>query len=95
MKDLERHHGETNRDICQPNIMTKKRDNFPDPDIPTILPDTVTKGPKTDMKMVCLIKKSIEESLHKKLSIKDVYETDMHKIYNLIVGQINDQLQEK
>ena len=26
---------------------------------------------------------------------KDVYESDMQKIWNLIVGQINEQLQEK
>ena len=27
--------------------------------------------------------------------MKDVYETDMHKIYNLIVGHTNEMLQEK
>ena len=26
---------------------------------------------------------------------KDVYESDMHKIYNIVVGKTNKQLQEK
>ena len=42
--------------------------------------------------MTYLINKSIEESIHLKMRKKDVYETDMHKIYKIIVGKINDQL---
>ena len=29
------------------------------------------------------------------MSKKDVYKSDMHKIYNIIIGQMNEQLQEK
>ena len=42
-----------------------------------------------------LYKKNINEAIHQKLRNKDVYESDMHKIYNLIVVQTHEQLQEK
>ena len=45
--------------------------------------------------MTYLEKKNIDEAIRQKLRKKDVYESDMHKIYNLIVGQTNEQLQEK
>ena len=35
--------------------------------------------------MIYLDKKNTNESNQQKLSNKDVYESDMHKIYNLIV----------
>ena len=40
-------------------------------------------------------KNNTDESIRQKLGNKDVYESDMHKIYNLIMGQTNKQLQEK
>ena len=40
-------------------------------------------------------KNNIDKSILQKLRKKDFYETEIHKIYNLIVGQINDKLQEK
>ena len=45
--------------------------------------------------MTYLEKKNINEAIHKKLRNKDVYESYMHKIYNLIVGQTNEHLQDK
>ena len=45
--------------------------------------------------MTYLEKKNIDEAIHQKRSKKDIYKSDMHKIYNLIVGQTNEQLQEK
>ena len=45
--------------------------------------------------MTYLEKKSINESIRQKLRKKDVYKSYMHKIYNLIVVQTNEQLQEK
>ena len=45
--------------------------------------------------MTYLEKKNINETIHQKLRKKDVYESDMHKIYNIIVGQTDEQLQEK
>ena len=54
-----------------------------------------TERPKTDGEMTYLKKKNINEAIRQKLRKKDVYESDMHKIYNLIVGQTNEQLQEK
>ena len=38
---------------------------------------------------------NINKSIYQKLSNKDEYETNMHKIYNLIVGQNNEQFQDK
>ena len=40
-------------------------------------------------------KNNIDKSILQKLRKKDVYETEIHKIYNIIVGQINYKLQEK
>ena len=94
MKELERYLGTTYSDSCQPAIMTETAANFPDPDMPTIN-ELGTERPKTDGEMTYLEKKNIYEAIHQKLRKKDVYESDMHKIYNLIVGQTNEQLQEK
>ena len=60
--------------------------------MPTIIPDTGTKRPKTDGKMTYLKKNNIDKDIHQKLRKKDVYETDMHNIYNIIVGQTNKKL---
>ena len=62
---------------------------FPYPDMPTIVPDTGVDHSKTDTDMTYLKKKNIYEAIRQKLRKKDVYETNMHKIYNLIVGQKN------
>ena len=51
--------------------------------------------PKTDGKMTYPEKRNINKAIHQKLSKKDVYETDMHKIYNIIVGQTNGKFHEK
>ena len=48
-----------------------------------------------DMEMTYLENKTIDEAVCQKLRKKDVYKTYMHKIYNLIVGHKNEQLQEK
>ena len=45
--------------------------------------------------MTDLKKNNLDEAIRQKPRNKDVYESDMHKIYNLIVGQTNEQLQEK
>ena len=42
--------------------------------------------------MTYLKKNYIYEDIHQKLRKKYVYETDMHKIYNLIVDQTNEQI---
>ena len=61
--------------------------------MPTIT-ELGTDRPKTDGDMTYPEKKNIYEAIHQKLRNKDVYESDMHKIHNLIVGQMNEQLQE-
>ena len=94
MKELEQYLGKTNSDICQPDIMTETAANLPDSEMPTIT-ELGTEWPKTDGDMTYLEKKNINESIRQKLRKKDVYESDMYKIYNLIVGQTNEQLQEK
>ena len=62
--------------------------------MPTIT-ELGTERLKTDGDMTYLDKKNINEAIRQKLRKKDVYESDMHKIYNLIVGQTNEQLKEK
>ena len=59
--------------------------------MPTIT-ELGTERPKTDGDMTYLEKKNIDEAILQNLRKKDVYESDMHKIYNLIVGQTNEQL---
>ena len=73
--------------------MIETPSTFPDPYIPTIIPDMGTKCPKTDVNMTYLKKKRNNEAIRQKLRKKDVYETDMKKIYNLIVVQTNKKLQ--
>ena len=92
MKELEWYLGTTYSYDFQPAIITETSANFPDPGMPTIT-ELGTERPKTDGEMTYLEKKNIDESIHQKLRKKDVYESDMHKIYNLIVGQTNEQLQ--
>ena len=67
---------------------------FPDQEMPNIT-YLVTNRPKIDAQMSYLEKNYIDEAIHQNLRKKDVYESDMHKIYNLIVGQTKEQLQEK
>ena len=94
MKELEWYLGATYSDSCQPAIMTETEVTFHDPDIPTIT-DLVTERPKTDAEMTYLEKKNTDESIRQNLRNKDVYKSDMQNIYNLIVGQTNEQLQDK
>ena len=56
---------------------------------------TDSDNPKTDVDMTYLEKKNIDDVIHQKLRNKNVYETNIHKIYNFIVGQTKEQLQEK
>ena len=62
--------------------------------MPTIT-ELGTERPKKHGEMTYLEKKNIDEAIRQKLNNKDVYKSDMHKIHNLIVGQTNEQLQEK
>ena len=91
-KGLERYRGATYSNICQPVIMTDTTATFPDSDMPKIIPDTSTERPKKYMKMTYPTKKSIDNSIRQKLSKKDVYEINIHTIYNIIVGQKNEPL---
>ena len=69
--------------------MTETAANFPNPEMPTIT-ELGTERPKKDGEMTYLEKKNIDESIRQNLRKKDVYKSDMHKIYNLIVGQTNE-----
>ena len=73
--------------------MTETTATFPDPDMPNII-DLGTNLPKIYVEITYL-KKNTDEAIRQKLRNKDIYESDMHKIYNLIVGHKNEQLQEK
>ena len=70
-KELERYLGAAYSDSCQPDIMTKTPETFPDPDMPTIIPDMGVERPKTDADMTNPKNKNIDD---------DVYGTDMLKI---------------
>ena len=51
MKYMECYLGENYIDSYQPDIMTETQATFPEPEIPTIIPDTGVKRPKTDTEM--------------------------------------------
>ena len=95
MNDLDWYLEVTYINIRQPSIMTKTPENLTDPDIPTIIPETGSEHPKTDGEIKYIKKKNIDEAIRQKIRNKDVYETDMHNIYNFIVDQKKDKLQEK
>ena len=63
-----------------------------DPYIP-IVADLGTERPKIDAERTYLEKIIPMKQSKKNLRNKDVYESYMHKIYNLIVSQTNEQLQ--
>ena len=90
---MEQHHGGNYRNIFQPPIITKILKTFLGLEMPTIIPDTSAKRPKMHRKITYLEKNNIYKAIRKKLRKKDVYETDMHKIYNLIMGQTNKKSQ--
>ena len=69
--------------------MTETSYTFPDPYIPATIPDLGINCPKTDTEMTHLKKKNIDESILQNMRNKDVYESYMHKIYNIIVGQVD------
>ena len=94
MKENDRYLVATNSDIFQLSIMTETASTFPDPDMPNIT-DFGTDRPKTDGDMTYLKNNNTNEAIRKKLRKKDVYGSDMHKIYNFVVGQTNEQLKEK
>ena len=75
--------------------MTEPLANFPDQEIMTTIPDSGIERPKPDSEMTYLQKKNINESIFQNMRKKDLYESYMHKIYNIIVGQTNEQLQVK
>ena len=51
MKEMYSYNGATHINSCQPAIITETPDTFPDPYIPTIIPDTGVERPKTNLKM--------------------------------------------
>ena len=71
--------------------MTETAATFLDPEIPTIT-DLGTGRPKNIWRDDLPRKNNTDEAICPKLNKKDVYESDMHKIYNLIVVQTNEQL---
>ena len=94
-KDLEWYLGETYNNSYQPAIMTETPANFPIPEMATNIPDMGTERPKTDVHMTYPEKKSTDEYICQKMRNKDVYKTDMHNIYNIILGHTKEKLQEK
>ena len=74
--------------------MTETPTTPPNPVMHTI-PDFGIGKHKIDVEITYLENKNINEYIRQKLRKKDVYKSDMHKIYNIIVGKTNEQLQEK
>ena len=75
--------------------MTQTPETFPYPEIPKIVPGTGIECLNTYTDITYLENNNIDKAICQKLRKKDVYETDMHNICNLIVVQKNEQLQEK
>ena len=70
--------------------------NTPETSPKTEIPKTITYADvevsNTDLETNYLKKNNIDEANHQKSSNKYVYETDMYKIYNFIVGNNNEKL---
>ena len=92
MKELEIYLVETYINIWQPDIMTETPATSPNPDMPKTIPSVGSERPKIDREMSYLKKKYINEAIRQKPRKKDVYENDMQKIYNIIVGKKDEQL---
>ena len=92
---MERYLGATYSNSYQPAIMTETPETFPDTYMPIIIPDMGVERPKTDAEITYPKNKNTNEAIRHKLRKKEVYETYMHNIYNIIVVQPNNQIQEK
>ena len=68
---------------------------FPGPGISRTIHDLFIKLPKIYAEMTYLENNNTNEAIRKNPGNKDVYESGMHNIYNLVVGQTNETLQEK
>ena len=66
--------------------MTKTPATFPNSEIPEIIYETGTKCPKTEAEITYLNNNNIDEAIFQKLKKKAMYETEIHKIYNIVVG---------
>ena len=75
--------------------MAKTPSTSLDPEMQTIIPDTGVEHTKMDAEMAYLKKNNTGKAIRHKPRKKYVYETDMQNIYNIIVVQTNEQLQEK
>ena len=73
--------------------MSKTPETFSIPDMLTIMMNTGTKRPKTDVETTYLKKNNIDEAISQIIRKRDVYKTNMQNIYNLIVGHTNEQVQ--
>ena len=80
MKYLERYLGETYRNSCQTFITTETLETSPDTDIPTNIPDMDVESPNIYSDMTYLKKNNLDEAICQKLSKKNVYETNIHRI---------------
>ena len=72
--------------------MTDTPATFTDLEITTIT-DLVNESLEIDSEMTYLWKKNINEATHQNLRNKDVYESDINNIYNIIVVQTHEKLQ--
>ena len=54
MKYLDWYLEETYNDSCKPDIINETPATFPDPDMPTVIPDTGVVSPKIYMEMIYL-----------------------------------------
>ena len=68
---------------------------FPNMYIITFVKDNWVYSPKTEFKTTYLEKRNIDEKIYQKVGKRDEYENEMHKLYNSIVSQTNEQLQKK
>ena len=75
--------------------MTDTPATLPNPEMSTIISDTVVERTKLDIDMTYLEKETFDKAICQKPRKKNVCKTDMHKIYKIIVGNKNEQIQDK
>ena len=86
---------ETYSDSCQLDIINETLENYLDPEMPTIIPDTSAKRLKMNVEMTYLKNNIIGKAIRQKLRKKYLYKTYMHNIYNITVGHTNYKIKKK
>ena len=94
MKELERYLCKAYINICQTEIINETLATFPEPNTTTTMMDTGADCLQKESEMTYIKKKNINDAIHQNFRKRNVLKTNMHKIYNLIMGYKNEQPQD-